>query len=379
MNIRKTMTIVVAAISMATFAKGVYFVSGGDFRKWDLKYTLRTTEANQTIAITPEKLKTLSTVSPDFEYPWSLKSEGTEYEFGYFDNIGMSATDLNSRGASNVPPFQVTFQNAGNHSIKMYNTKGNVFRIWFQDNPYIKELYVNWENFAPVTGTTRQGPSLYINNCTNLVKFVYNNPTNLPENNARRKLDNWAFAGLPSATEFQIVHPEFYREIGQRCFATNGMYTVNFPGVTNIQEHAFDFLPNATNVYLPNLEIAGTWCFMGAYYVKTIRLSEKVRVVKDNAMYNTMKRIKVNGVARSEEGGTIEFITSASDFVAAWNNHPVLPKWFGPAVAIEGNDHEATLLPFTGKRGSSGERPAYYFVNDNFPKPTRLVRIQPEE
>lgn len=46
MNIRKTMTIVVAAISVATFAKGIYFVSGGDFRKWDLKYTLGTTEAN---------------------------------------------------------------------------------------------------------------------------------------------------------------------------------------------------------------------------------------------------------------------------------------------------------------------------------------------
>ena len=96
-------------------------------------------------------------------------------------------------------------------------------------------------------------------------------------------------------------------------------------------------------------------------------------------MYNTFKRIKVNGVARSQEGGTIEFLTLSDDFVSAWNNHPVLPKWFGPAVAIEGNDNEATLLPFTGKRGSSGERPAYYFVNDNFPKPDRLVRVRPED
>ena len=46
MNFRKTMTIMVAAITMATFAKGIYFVSGGDFRPCNFKYVLRTTEPN---------------------------------------------------------------------------------------------------------------------------------------------------------------------------------------------------------------------------------------------------------------------------------------------------------------------------------------------
>ena len=46
MNMKKLMTIVVATISMATFARGIYFVSGGDFRQCNFKYSIRTTEPN---------------------------------------------------------------------------------------------------------------------------------------------------------------------------------------------------------------------------------------------------------------------------------------------------------------------------------------------
>ena len=472
MNIKKIAMLAAMAICTGIYAKGVYFVSGGDFRKWDFKYTVKTTENNQEVMVSPTRLKTLSTVSADFEYPWSLKTGGNEYVFDYFANIGMSAADLSSRGASNIPPFSVTYPAIGEHTVKMYNTHGNVFRAWFENDPNITQLFVSWDEFAPVTGTTRQGPSVGVRNCANLRTFVYGNPILIPADSPRNAIEKLAFSQLPSIERFEIKHPEFYRSMGDfafssnnltqidlpnvtnvgnfafftcpsltnvsmasakklgkgafnKCgslesayfpmveeigidaitsegsfmetinvremnfqnlkdagkaaFTSNGVYTVYFPSVTNIQNSAFKWLPNATNAVLPNLEIAGGWCFMAAYYLKTLRISEKVRKVEDNAFYNTFKRVKVNGVARSEEGGTIEFITSASDFVAAWNNHAVLPKWFGPAVAIEGNDNEATLLPFTGKRGSTGARPAYYFTADNFPKPTRLVRIQPEE
>ena len=43
MNMKKLITIVVVAISMATFARGIYFVSGGDFRQCNFRYVLRTT------------------------------------------------------------------------------------------------------------------------------------------------------------------------------------------------------------------------------------------------------------------------------------------------------------------------------------------------
>ena len=50
MNMKKLMTIVVAAISIATFAKGIYFVSGGDFREARIKYVIETTNNNQDTA-----------------------------------------------------------------------------------------------------------------------------------------------------------------------------------------------------------------------------------------------------------------------------------------------------------------------------------------
>ena len=53
MNIRKTITIVVAAISLATFAKGIYFVSGGDFRTPVLKYSIYSEYPNQQMEVTP--------------------------------------------------------------------------------------------------------------------------------------------------------------------------------------------------------------------------------------------------------------------------------------------------------------------------------------
>ena len=46
MNIKKLTMIAAMTMCACAFAKGIYFVSGGDFRKWDLKYTLETTEAN---------------------------------------------------------------------------------------------------------------------------------------------------------------------------------------------------------------------------------------------------------------------------------------------------------------------------------------------
>lgn len=53
MNMKKLMTIVVAAISMATFAKGIYFVSGGDFRTPVLKYSIYSEYHNQQMEVTP--------------------------------------------------------------------------------------------------------------------------------------------------------------------------------------------------------------------------------------------------------------------------------------------------------------------------------------
>ena len=46
MIMKKLTTVMAVAIAATTFAKGIYFVSGGDFRQCNFKYSIRTTEPN---------------------------------------------------------------------------------------------------------------------------------------------------------------------------------------------------------------------------------------------------------------------------------------------------------------------------------------------
>ena len=53
MNMKTTLLALVAVVFSTAFAKGIYFVSGGDFRPCRIKYVLKTTQENQTLEITP--------------------------------------------------------------------------------------------------------------------------------------------------------------------------------------------------------------------------------------------------------------------------------------------------------------------------------------
>lgn len=92
MNMKKLMTIVVATISMATFAKGIYFVSGGDFREARIKYVIETTNDNQEVEITPYSLVTLGSAGSwannlKRTAPWSIKTDGKEFTFSPYSVI----------------------------------------------------------------------------------------------------------------------------------------------------------------------------------------------------------------------------------------------------------------------------------------------------
>ena len=53
MNMKKLMTTMAVAIAVTTFAKGIYFVSGGDFRTPVLKYSIYSEYPNQQMEVTP--------------------------------------------------------------------------------------------------------------------------------------------------------------------------------------------------------------------------------------------------------------------------------------------------------------------------------------
>lgn len=93
--------------------------------------------------------------------------------------------------------------------------------------------------------------------------------------------------------------------------------------------------------------------------LKTFGIGDKLESVGTNALWANTKL------------ETIEFTTEQEDWISAWNNHSILPNWFGPATRIEGNDMEATITPY------SIAPSIIYTVTSGHPKPTKLKLIRP--
>lgn len=94
MNIKNIATIMCTAMCLGTFAKGLYFVSGGDFRLPVAEYIIYTTSNNQTVNVSPKS-------GPD---TWSVKVENTEIQ------------------GTNGQYVEYTFPAAGYHKVKLYCT-----------------------------------------------------------------------------------------------------------------------------------------------------------------------------------------------------------------------------------------------------------------
>ena len=89
--------------------RGLYFISGGDFRTPALEYTVETTDDNQT-----------TNISPAFAYganpTWTIKTEGVTYQ-----------------GDNDPADYMYhTYPKAGTHLVKVYNEGGKRIRFDFQ-------------------------------------------------------------------------------------------------------------------------------------------------------------------------------------------------------------------------------------------------------
>ena len=145
MNIKATITILAMALATSTFAKGIYFVSGGDFRECRTKYVLKTTEPNQTLTITPNRAFTLSNYgNASFSCPWSIKTDGQEFNFSKNECI----PDGHSLGQYGVAasPIQYTYAQPGNHTVKIYDVLGNIYKYRFTNNASIVYLSIDLHN-----------------------------------------------------------------------------------------------------------------------------------------------------------------------------------------------------------------------------------------
>ena len=372
MNMKKLITAMAVAIAATTFAKGIYFVSGGDFRQCNFKYSIRTTEPNQTLTITPNKVFPLSNYgNPNYAGPWSVKTMGEEFLFGKYDTI----PDGSALGGSGVQvePLEYTFPAPGIHNVKIYDELGNIYIINFHDNPNLVSVYIDWSSQKSVDRYSGFFSSL-INNCANLkkvqIKFPYNGTENvvMPWN---------SFNNLPNMEECVLTGTErFYSMNG--CFqynsATNAMY---FPNVTNIQNGCFQNSPRVSYASFPNVEriqgqafnasrdaannpISSTVFISNNWGLKALRIGDRLKYIGQNSFWRQLN-LK-----------TIEFVTDEEDWIGTWNANTLLQQFFGKATAIEGKNDEASLerLPYSQIPSS------VFTVSVELPAPTTLKLVR---
>jgi len=378
MSMKKLMTIVVATISMATFAKGIYFVSGGDFRDCHIKYHVTSETPNETLEITPTQLRVLGVYSnrQQFNFPWSVKCNGEETTFLGTDCIGQAASGVGlpgaevngasvEGGATNVFPLTMTLPEPATRLVKIYDSAYNIYNLQFKANPAITSIYVDWRD-SPVAPLTSM--MLNIAYMSNLVNVVWGNPSGLTTT-----IQGYQFIRLLKLDNFQILNPQQFTAIGQGAMnelnMTNDLVFVN---VTNIQKQACRNNPNIHYVSIPNIQFMGEQSFNnGAIGLGTtqsnnlglhrLRIGDKLNSMGTNCFYG------------HENLKTIEFVTSQEDWIAAWNNHAILPLLFGTVTASE-TTGEADFQPDSEK----ATPPSSLTTSTRWPKYVRkLILIRP--
>lgn len=365
MNMKKLMTTVVAAISMATFAKGIYFVSGGDFRTPVLKYSIYSEYPNQPMEVTPNEIRTLGVYNSNSWAvgPWEVKVGGNVYTYEDTNTIRQAEVDglVGDRGV-NVLPLTNTFETVGKHIVRIYDS-GNFYSIRFVNRHDIGELVLNWADLTTNSGIKSDSFIFQINNCTNLQYIKIDNPTT-------RQMRVPNITNVPNLRNLTITHPEMYVDAPAGSFLAGSKYLTNdmvFVSMTNMAINSFKFLNNVQYAAFPNIEIIGQQAFndslaAGERHVgpclSRFGIGEKLRVLGVNALYNHPRLTTIEFTPNDPNG----------DWVAAWNNHPILPVWLGPAhKEPTDGENEATLTPNTEK--------TQYYTGSLFPKPTRLVKV----
>lgn len=359
-------TIAAMLISLSTMAGGLYFVSGGDFRPSYIKYTVQTTNDNQTVNITPTLVYTLSNFSnPDYTCPWSLKTMDTEYGYGPYDNIGVSASNLHPP-CSNAAPYMVEYPHAGTHLVKLYDDLANIYNIKFDKMAEVTSLYIDWSN---INSTDKFGKlmRIYVMYLYNCKSVFFGNPANYYDSTT-----SYMFTRMSNCTHIAVLHPEVFTTLGQaymcNCAVTNDAIYINATGISDASFFASPYIEYAS---FPKAQTIGKNVFNILYFPNDDRLpstlvQELGLGLKTFGVGDSLQTVGQNALWRQVNLETIEFTTSQENWIEAWNNHAILPNWFGPAAAIEGKDDEATLTPFATAPS------IVYSVTSEHPKPTKL-------
>ena len=367
MNMKKLMTIVVAAISMVAFAKGIYFVSGGDFRECRVKFTVETTNENQTVLVTPNMVGLLRNYgNPTYAGPWSIKTMGVEHGYSEYENVNFSQP---KGSCYNADPWNFTYPNTGRHLVKMYDQNANIFQIYFQNNNDITSMKIDYEGIP--SGDKFVGSIQFkVTKCAKMedlyIGFPGEGGFTLREINYMPKLKNVTMSNPEVIST--MAGNNIFRQVG----VTNDMV---FANVTNCASGAFMWSPYIEYASFPNIR-----SFQGSTFnLGSDENGEGLSKAKIQTRNLGLKRLRVgdgleyvgsNCFWRHTNLHTIEFVTADDNWIAAWNNHAILPRWFGTATAVEGETDKATLTPPPQVIDD------FYSVSSEHPTPTNLVWIK---
>lgn len=378
MNMKKLMTIVVAAISIATFASGLYFVSGGDFRECHIKYSIMTEQPNETITITPPRVQVLGSYgNADYANPWSVKTDGQEFTYSKVENINVPTSSLGGSGVL-AEPTQYTYANPGNHSVKIYDENGNAYIIYFNAMTNLVSLYIDMSKTKAASKFGKQisGIDVRVYNCPNLKNMTY-----VLANNEYGKYTNFnatAFSQLRRIDNFTLKNVDGIQLITGSQFSKSAMTnSLHFANVTNIAGSAFERSHRMSGLSIPRIvDIGGMVCNIGSssldvalpdatiinngYGLKKLRIGDRINSIGRNSFWRQLNLT------------TIEFVTDEEDWIGTWNAKTFLTQFFGVASEIDGKSDEATLT-----RLPTSEIPnSVYSVSSGLPTPTTLKLIR---
>ena len=340
-----TLAITLLTMTHMGMASGIYFVSGSDFRPCQVKYTLQTTEPNQTIEITPTGVKTLTVYGNEaWAGPWSVKSQGKEIGFGPYDNIRQNGTSgltnnldtcvgipVGQYGCTNVAPATMTYETPNNHVVKLYSPTRNVYGLWFYSNTNITSAWIDWTDTTP-----KFGYRINFQNCPNLKTIWYGNP-NSPEQYVTPNI-----VSCSALDSVFLLNPQVITEVSQ-YFCQNCTSLTNVTPLINATEYKAGAFQNCIKLRYFDLSkatiIGGSVLSMSSFQqagngLRKVRLGDGITSIKTNAFY------------ANSSLSEIEFVCDEEDWIAKWNSNQALTKWSGQLVQGESDDL-ATFDPDT--------------------------------
>ena len=340
-------------------ASGIYLVSGGDFRPYKIKYSVKTQEPGETVTITPYSLGLLSSLYDRKQYqtPWYIKTNGEEFKFTHQECINRQTTDgthVGPYGCTNVAPVSYTYSEPGTYLVKISDMSSNIYDLDFSYATNIISIFIDWRNLTEFNYGFKMlnSPDVKMLNLGNQESVKNQQTPNL--------------RNLPSIETIKFAYPENYTSISTYfCNSCKKLKSdMIFTNATAIGANAFKDCGMVNVAQFPKATSIGSQVFhlggfgvLGTNGLHSLRIGDCLSSIGQNAFYS-QSNLK-----------TLEFVSDRDDWIQFWNSSEMFSKWGGTLAPVDGNPDEAVVSVLPTKDGT-------YWTSTGFLKLDRVVRIR---